>query len=234
MEKAIQHHFKENHLVRLTDDLNLIDENQKLEDQKEDENELAAIIRWASQQYQKNQISKEQQDLMNLRKLEEYQRQDAKREKERKKLKKRQRWKRRRKLGVLERKKYLYNRAVQYRDQLIQSFSTSFKEMVLLEGKRNKKEILSRQGSCRDCLLDVQYHGKELDATIKSCIENGLQFNPYFDEGLVSKDNVKKVIEPDGQTLKIFRKLDKQISVAEDKIGLLLFCQLWKVEADKI
>ena len=74
--------FLKNHLVRLTDDLNLIDENQKLEDQKEDENELAAIIRWASQQYQKNQISKEQQDLMNLRKLEEYQRQDAKREKE--------------------------------------------------------------------------------------------------------------------------------------------------------
>ena len=46
-----------NHLVRLTDDLNLIDENQKLEDQKEMKTG-GTIIRWASQQYQKNQISK--------------------------------------------------------------------------------------------------------------------------------------------------------------------------------
>ena len=147
---------------------------------------------------------------MNLRKLEEYQRQDAKREKERKEAEEKAEMERRREeKRRLERKKYLYNRAVQYRDQLIQSFSISFKEMVLLEGKRNKEGNLEQAGLVQNCLLDVQYHIKELDATIKSCIENGLQFNPYFDEGLVSKDNVKESNRTRWSNFENFRKLTK-------------------------
>ena len=72
-------------------------------------------------------------------------------------------------------------------------------------------------------LLDVQYHIKELDATIKSCIEDGLQFNPYFDEGLVSKDNVKESNRTRWSNFENFRKLDKQISVAEDKLDSYCF-----------